>query len=420
MLLAGVLFLFCPEEASAKTTYHKINVTVSQGAAGIQEALDEAHENADAKHPYKIVLGKGNYQINTALHIYSYTYLDARKATLTHVTRSSGSDNLLKVGTPGMDPGSGYFYKNITINGGKWDRNGDGGTSIKVAHASNFTIKNAELCNTVDGHLIETAGVNGLNVQNCYFHDSTTQAIGSMSECIQLDILNSSHFSMYKHLDDESTYVTKNVKVTGCQFKNVSRAFGSHTNIYGYPFKNITFSGNTLSGLDSGALILCGMQNISVQNNSISCKGTGIEIYNVKYTRYGTFMPTGKSLSFKNPAVYATIEGNTIKSQKGYGIYLHGVSFPSKGKNPDNGSVLPAGNYCIKKAWIKRNKISCSGEMRCPILIQDCRNVSIKLNQILKADPEYYAIYIMDGSHKITVSKNQIKAACKAGVRVEK
>lgn len=75
---------------------------------------------------------------------------------------------MIKVGDSN-DTHSGYYYQNITIDGGIWNENGNSNTAIKICHTQNITLMNATLKNCSNSHLMEIAGNNGITIQNCNF-----------------------------------------------------------------------------------------------------------------------------------------------------------------------------------------------------------------------------------------------------------
>ena len=145
-----------------------------------------------------------------------------------------------------------YYYQNITIDGGIWNENGNSNTAIKICHTQNITLMNATLKNCSNSHLMEIAGNNGITIQNCNFADQalSTSAKPYTYEAIQLDILLESHLSGYLSED----LPLKNVKITGCSFKNVPRGIGSHTAILNNPVDTIEISNNTFTSLKSLAI----------------------------------------------------------------------------------------------------------------------------------------------------------------------
>lgn len=416
------------ETVHAATTYSELKVSAKDGYYGIQDALDTARDRATSKKRYRVVLGKGTYTLYHALHIYSNTYLDASKATLR--VDKGVRDNLIKIGTPGDDPSHGYHYRNISIVGGHWNRGGDDGTTMKLAHARNVTVKNCELYNCNDGHLIETAGVNGLKIIHCNFHDTKSGDAFSGGECIQLDILVKKHFTGYRYLDSERDYVSKNITISNCTFKNVVKAIGSHTAVYGIPFTNVKITNNRMSGIPGEAILLGGTQGVTVKGNTIRSVDNGIDFYVVKDTLNGNYLSKHHSNKYQDPPVNAVISDNNVTSTRGNAIYLHGTKFLTSRKG--DGDRMPAGNYAIKNIKIKNN-IFCStiaynekniNTYKSPVLIVNGYNVSLSKNRIYGGKYKngryingYNAVYIKDGSRKISIRGNQITGHFLSAIR---
>lgn len=180
-------------EANADVNYHSVEVTSDEISSrsvsrAIQNALDEAKENATDAQPYRIVVAPGTYQLFESLRIYSNTDLVLDGVTFTQ-DGSSYVRNMLKVGD-GSDISTGYFYKNITVENGVFDESGNSSTAIKAVHAQNFTLKNVTVQNVHNSHLMEVAGIDGLNIENCTFKDQLLDANATpfAYEAIQLDI----------------------------------------------------------------------------------------------------------------------------------------------------------------------------------------------------------------------------------------
>ena len=224
-------------------------------------------ENATTDLPYKVFVDPGKYSLTQGLRIYSNTYLCLTGVTL---TQNKGSNyNMIKVGDSN-DTHSGYYYQNITIDGGIWNENGNSNTAIKICHTQNITLMNATLKNCSNSHLMEIAGNNGITIQNCNFADQalSTSAKPYTYEAIQLDILLESHLSGYLSED----LPLKNVKITGCSFKNVPRGIGSHTAILNNPVDTIEISNNTFTSLKSLAIQAM---------NYINCTITGLSLIHI-------------------------------------------------------------------------------------------------------------------------------------------
>ncbi len=417
MLASALSGYVYADDASSVQPAEVIRVAHSQGQRGIQKALDRARDNASADHPYEVVVEAGTYRLNGALHIYSNTKLTSEPDVL---FKEKKRDNLLKVGTPGIDSQAhGFYYQNITINGGSWDRcRLHNSTGIKIAHAKNVTLENAELCNAENSHLVETAGVDGLTIRNCRFHDSDRTVSGNAGfECVQIDVLAKQHFSGYEALDSEIDYVSKNITIENCSFDHIVRTVGSHTAVLGRPFQNVVFKNNTVTNCDDAGFYMRNVQGLQVSGNHIRCKDNGIAIFNMVYTLNGYFLPRRGSRAYSAYAeeVNGVIENNTIESSKGNGIYLLGrrITRVSKG---DSGEAVPKGNYYIGNIKVKNNTIKTRTDRMTPILVTDGRNISISSNKITGLGKNSSAIYITDGSSGIRVDKNRLAARCYAGI----
>lgn len=416
-LTAGTAIVFMVKPVSA-STYHELYVDAGEGEAGIQNALDTARNAATALEPYKVILRDGDYTLTSALHIYSNTFLEAGNATIHPDTSLTEPINLLKVGESGYDSASGFYYENITVDGGIWDKEEQGGTAIKVAHAKNFTLQNAKVGNSVDGHLLETAAVDGLTVTGCDFHDNVSDSYTGGGECIQIDILVQDHFNGYENLDDERDYVSDNITVENCTFENVMRAVGSHTGIYGIPYKNVVIKDNTLKEVSDCGFYLCNTQDLTVTGNDISSRSSGIILFNVGDAGTGIYMPSDEKDATDDLSTNGVIKDNTIVSSEGNGIYLNGNVFSGGGTDSD-GKQVADGNYYIKGVKVEDNTIKTEAGSAVPVLAEDCVSVSVKNNHIESLADSSYGIYVTDQSSEVSVRGNEIEGPCTAGIRID-
>ncbi|MBQ3431912.1 MAG: hypothetical protein IJG23_03915, partial [Clostridia bacterium] len=221
-----------------------VDITEEDGASAIISALYRAGELASDEAPFTIQVGAGRYEIDRALHIFSNTrlVLDENAVIVNNASGAQG-DNMLKVGITGDDPASGYYYKNITVEGGRWDGNGKNATMFKFVHAENCILNGVTAYNLKDAHYVEMAGVNGMQVLSCNFsrHIISTK---NGTEAIQIDVLQQDHIAGYAHLDDEIDVLCKNINIDGCTFTGVRRAIGSHTAVLGKYYENVRITNN--------------------------------------------------------------------------------------------------------------------------------------------------------------------------------
>lgn len=387
-----------------------LRVPYSQGQKGIQKALNRAAKHATSDHPYQIVVEQGTYTLKRALNIYSNTELICEPGTVFKETRR---DNLLKVGTPGTDTQAhGFYYQNITVNGGKWSRcRLHDSTGIKIAHAKNVTLENAEFCDAENSHLVETAGVDGLKIKNCSFHDSVRTGSGNAGyECVQIDILARKHFNGYAALDEERNYVSRNITVENCRFSNVVRTVGSHTAVLGRPFKNVVFRNNIVSGCDDAGFYVRNVRGLKVTGNRIRCRDNGIAVFNMVYTLNGYYLPNGyiSGDTLTKGTVNGVISDNIIDSENGFGIYLLGRRL-RKPVKADSGQKVPKGDYYIGNIKVMNNTIRTRSRSRSPVMISDGRNISVQNNCIISPNRKNPAIRVNSGSRSIRSSGNKVR-----------
>ncbi len=194
VIISVMMVLSCIPLSYAADAYVHRNFSAGASQADIQEALDEARDNATDARPYMISLGDGEYHIDGALNIYSNTYFkmsDGATIIKNKKEKLNAGDNMLKLGAPGDDPASGYYYKNVTVEGGVWNENYMGNPAIKMAHGANITFRNTTIRNITDAHLLELAAIDGITIENCHFLNQVSQ-LGEnedANEAIQFDVL---------------------------------------------------------------------------------------------------------------------------------------------------------------------------------------------------------------------------------------
>lgn len=419
----------------------------------LQDALDEAAENATSSNPYKIIMKEGSYTISDSINIYSNTYLEITGVTFK--LASGNANNMLKVGDKDDTTATGYYYKNITINGGTLNANGNGNTVIKIAHASNVTLTNVTVKNVSDGHLMEVAGVNGLYISDCTFADQSLTAGDDETqltyEAIQLDILTSDHFSGYLSED----LAIKNVEITGCTFDNVPRGIGSHTAILNNPIDGLVIENNTFSDISSCAIQLMGVKNCTISNNTLTSVPRGIYIYSYQWdgTYLGSVLKKEDSVGSATSSTYSTpsssgivISSNTItvSGSDSYAEYESAAiwvqGFDLESSTSVNGGTIPKGNYYLTGVTISKNTITTISQ---GIRLADVYSSTVSSNKVTgnstepyygistcleskknvitgnTVDKFYRGIYVYDGSTASDISSNTISGITNSAIMIQ-
>ena len=432
ILTAAAVFLLHTTDAKAETiNVSSDKIANTEASYAIQDALNQAEEKATDSNPYRVVVAPGTYKLTSALRIYSNTDLVLDGVTLTQDAGSTYTRNILKVGDQN-DTHSGYYYKNISIEGGTLDEQGNSATAIKAVHTQNFSMKNVTVQSTHNAHLMETAGVDGLTIENCTFKNQLldTKDVTYAYECIQLDIPVSKHIEGYL----SEALQTKNVKINNCTFDNAPRGVGSHTTFLNVPFDNIQITNCKFSNMKSCAIQGMNWINCTISGNTITNSPRGIAIYSVR--DFGTFLPSTATaeggVASSAPDTYVApaknqninISKNTIScsgtdpyaSYEPLAILLEGMNLTSASKKTSQSDSVPAGDYFISGAKVADNTITTHGH---GIRFVDTKNSSITSNKITctgKKGSPFYGIQLREGSTSNSITKNSIINASTNGI----
>ena len=337
LCLSMICTLFGFQTVEGATAYDE---TISNGSfSDFKQALLNAKDKGTANHIYKIHITK-DLRINQSVGIYSNTMIVVDKNVKIIRNLPAGDDGTtFRVGKPGSSA-SGYYYRNITIQGGIWDGNvrskDTGFCTFKVNHSQNVKFLNMTIQNDLEGHMIEAGAVNGLTISRvnfknhkCYFkaHKNKNDYY-EHEEALQLDV------NLYETtaIGNYDKYQNKNVTVDRCNFTNLGRGIGSHNSIDGCYFTNMKFTNNTFKNIKSYAIGTINYRNSKIQNNKILNCGSGILFVNSKpnYTGYtGTYVVNNWNLKVNTSKDNSIISGNTItinrpKSKDSRALYING------------------------------------------------------------------------------------------------
>lgn len=244
----------------------------SDNAKVIQAAFDEAKNKASDKNRYRIYFPKGEYHINTTLNIFSNTelYLD-EKTTL--VQDAPKGQNIVKAGDFSQKHILYNGFRNIKIDGGKWDMQFNGSCAMRFGHCTNLSISNVNITNIMDAHHIEAAAVDTLSITDSTFTSSLRKGSNSC-EAIQLDILHDSkHFPGFEEFDDTPN---KNVTISGCTFSNLHSGIGTRSAVVSKYFDNVVIENNKFENIQEKAISCFNYKNSKIINNTFTNVNSGI------------------------------------------------------------------------------------------------------------------------------------------------
>ncbi len=438
IILVGLLLIFSVPSVSAKSNSsaklysvkgRTITVSVKKGkdiSKALNAALKTASKKGSKKKIYTVKVPKGSYPLKDVIHLYGNVCLELRGVTL---KCSMSTGNMLLLGDSSINSSAkkmrGYgTLQNITVVGGTFQGNRKNTSSlIRVAHSKKVTFDGCVLTGGGCAHQMEVAAIDGFTAKNCTFRDMPGNGSGEKQEALQLDIPCGEYIFPGTYLDGTPM---KNVKVTGCTFKNVPRGVGSHSMITGVYFDNVTIENNHFSNIAEEAVVCLGYRKCTVKNNVIKDCGAGILFQYFKpnvQSVYKSIFDGKKSVNY--PIAYdanTEISGNDItitpssEVDKSVGIKVYGYNLTKDTNAIGHGShdLIPKNNYYVSGVAISKNKITTSGH---GIQFFDVKDSSICDNTVAcNGNGDYDGIFAEFDSTGIEVAGNQISNAPRYGI----
>ena len=437
---AAVLLSAVPFTAFARTTdiYVSAEEIDSYGAAyAIQNALYLAEQQGSESNIVRVTVEPGEYVLDYSLHIYGNTWLKLDGVTL---SRGARCQNMLRTGDDdGIDYGvTGYYYKNITIEGGTFDGMLEiPNTMFKISHAKNYVMKNVTLKNNKNAHMMEVAAVDGFTAEGCNFYDQLMDTGNVGYEVIQFDVLKYGNIGGCRSED----LCMKNVLIENCVFDNVPRGVGSHTAVHNNPHDTLIIRNNTFTNIGSVAVQTLGWANCSISNNIIDGAPRAIAVYSIVSEGYGTILPSvlaaeGNTEQHFSDDYFAQksnilIANNLITNSgiiddkyAGYekaAVSVLGSKVVSSASYSGGSGGLPAGEYPCDTVTVKNNLIySKSGS---GVRVEHSKNISVDSNVMFltqtAAPPNYCGIVFRDGVNPANITKNYIQNAAVNGIQID-
>ena len=332
----------------------------SDNAKVIQAAFDEAKNKASDKNRYRIYFPRGENNNNTTLNIFSNTelYLDEKT---TFVQDAPKGQNIVKAGDFSQKHILYNGFRNIKIDGGKWDMQFNGSCAMRFGHCTNLSIRNVNITNIMDAHHIEAAAVDTLSITDSTFTFSLRRGSNSC-EAIQLDILHDSkHFPGFEEFDDTPN---KNVTISGCTFSNLHSGIGTRSAVVSKYFDNVVIENNKFENIREKAISCFNYKNSKIINNTFTNVNSGICFEYLPNNFFGAYsqrmyIANDKSIGKINSKSSTVISGNVMNikqmAKSSYGIYAYGAKIDASTAKA-NGIV--AGDYTISDLSIDNNTIN--------------------------------------------------------------
>lgn len=418
LIIIFALSTITVQGVSGAETY---DITVSDGKEEtLQSALNQARYEGTAKDPYVIHVTK-SMKISRGLSVYSNTKLVSDKGVVyTRVMPKDTKKVMLRFGDLGSYS-SGYFYKNITIQGGVWNGNGtrkDMGFCIfKLAHAENVNLIGCTFQKDVEGHMVEVGAVNKMTVKKCTFKDHISlDSSYEHEEALQIDV----NLKKTTEMGNFDKNQNKNITVTGCTFNNVGRGVGSHNSIEGLYFTNMHIDNNKFQNLKSYAVSCVNYRNSTIKDNKMLSCGGGILFMNIKNNYKSctnSYVMKNWKLKLNTKRDNTVISGNTIKQivtkEDAKSIILFGDQVPANYKDR-----YIKGDHCINGVTLHDNTVYTPKYTA--ILLNDAKNCKVKKNNVYYTGKgnTCYGIFLQDKCDSTSVTNNKIDK-CFDGIAVK-
>ncbi len=410
-------------------TQRTITVLCLEGTdifTALNKALKQAGTLASEEEIYRVIVPEGSYQVSATLCMYSNTTLELTGVTLNY-TKNTG--NCLLCGSSAQrKTATGYTgFVNMTILNGKFRGNEECGSClVRMAHATNVTLRGVTFGDCWGCHQFEAAGIKGLLIEDCTFQNiHAPDSENGGWEAVQFDILaNDDCFSGY--VNDGT--MMKNVTVRGCTFKNCPRGIGAHNQLLGGYHTNLTIQNNTFSNLKDAAIYLVAARKCTIENNTITKCGRGVyfiairpEARRVFTTLDGTTAYNGKV----NADADTVIRNNNISVEvmdskwcsNPSGIHLYGTKFTKAMKT--TGEKVSAGTYAISNVKVMKNTITTTGS---GIRLERAKNCTVSGNSLKfsgKSRGGFYGVTLTNSSTGAKIVNNTAVGFPKHGIRLE-
>ncbi|MCH5304218.1 MAG: hypothetical protein J1E41_05085 [Ruminococcus sp.] len=322
-----------------------------------------------------IVLPKKTIKIERVLYPGNNTTLIATGAT---IIQNDKNKNLV---INDCDKTNYKSLKNVTIKGGKWKIKGNATntrptSTFRFAHASNITLQKCTIDTNYRSHAVELIACKNVTVDGCKLMASGKTNSTSLEEALQIDIASKAtapscvaYGKKYVKGQTCQNITVKNCTIRGSRGVCANRTDTEKGKWLKKHHKNITLTGNTITGMTSEAVALHNTAGIKVKNNKITSKGKRT---NTVYTIGLNIASFGNTTAIAKKKV--TISGNTIKGGR---QAIQVVTY----KNTTSGVY---GSHKFGTVTIKKNKLYAkSGKSNC-ILTKQCKKIKSSGNKLNK------------------------------------
>lgn len=247
-----------------KSYYSSSNITTA-----LDRALLYTYSNANKNNLLTVKISKGIYNVNSTLHLTSYTTIDLNSSVIKNANFKRG--NIFKSPEDKPYPKYSSLTECSIINGtldGNYNRNRS--CILRLCHSNNIKIKNVTFLNNYYSHHAELAACQNVTFINCIFNGQVSDLNISSSEAIQIDILDKIHFYGFTSYDNT---MNDNIIVEKCVFKNLYRGVGTHNYFKNMYQTNITITHCVFQNITDCGISAVNFKNINFTDNKfLNCK----------------------------------------------------------------------------------------------------------------------------------------------------
>lgn len=398
----------------------------------------------ETQNSITIHVPKGDYVWSDALEIYGNTSVICEKgATFWRNHTRTMLYNYEYNGTPspGYSGNGNILFENARFEFVGYDPSFlcyEDGNVLQFAHASDWTFRNCEFYDLIDGHAIEINSSQNVVIEHCKFYGYRELATNRWYvEAIQIDHAGQEGIqgalpydnTHCKNITIQNCYFgkgrtytfTKNGVKTTVEFKAWPAGIGGHTHKEERFHQNITICNNTFEGMRYYAIRPYKWLNTTITENVFyECGGGIYAVSGANHVNFGKAGPLRRLHITNNQFINGQdIWPDHFQGNRRFAIGIYSTDVVSedvviKGNMisvfKDSGIIVRN----VRRVSISNNHINYMDKHA--IEINDCSHLTIENNQIYK--PKEYGIFL-NNCTQVLIKGNQISESEKQGILLE-
>lgn len=261
--------------------------------------------------------------------------------------------------------------KNVTIEGGTWKNkiNKHSATVIRFAHGQNVTLDKVKVITNYQGHAVELIAMKNVTIKNSTLKAQGKKKAGSVEEALQIDVATPltapgvKNEAGAKFTQGETCQNIKVINNVISGSRGVCANYASREAKYVSKFhKNITISGNTITGVTAEGLALFNTLGATVENNTIVTKNkskSSSYAVGVRITAMGKSSAMSKaSFTIKKNIIKGAKNGLAVSSKKGGKYKKITITGNKISASSGKGNALSVSKSAVKTIKASKNKLS--------------------------------------------------------------